>query len=179
MGLLIGLYSLLLLRLLGTFSAFCFFFLVMGGGCQMHPQSRSSKQLTLVVARLDEPGSPAVVTQNVLSLLHRELDAASRVRIIALDRVFPLAEGEVAARTEGLRHQAAIVLWGHHEGRGEKSVLNVHVELLQYLSNASAHNSRIVRSGPPFMVALPASFFLETSLASEIPLIGFFTAGLV
>src|SRR5260221_11413129 len=179
MGLLRYLYSLLFPCPLGAFSALCFFFLMMSGSCQTPPQDIPPKQITLVVAGLDEPGSSAVVTQNVLSLLHRELDGESRVRIIALDRALPLAEGEGAARAEGERRQAAIVLWGRHEGREEKSVLNVRVELLQYLSNASTYNSYIVRSGPPFMVALPTSFFLETSPTSNTSVIGFFTAGLV
>ncbi len=145
----------------------------------MLPQATSPKQVTLVVAGLDEPGLPAVVTQHVISLLHQQFDAESRVHIIALDHALPLAEGEAVARAEGEQLQAAMVLWGRQKGRGEQSVLNVHVELLQYLPNASTQNSRIVRSGPPFMVALPTSFFFETSPTSETSVIGFFTAGLV
>src|SRR5215813_4838373 len=137
----------------------CCSLLLASGGCQVHPQEQSSRKIKILVTGFDGPGSSSKVTQKVLSSLYREFDQDSHVQIVDLGRALAPAESEATARTEGERHQAAIVLWGRSEVAEEKSISSVHFEMIQQLYELSILQSRTSRSGLTFTVTTPESFF--------------------
>lgn len=138
-------------------------FLLAGAfGYQLTRRYRTPK-LVLLIADLEgaeRQYNSSQMARSLRSTLSRD------VKIIALKKAFDEAEGSAAARAQGVKHQAAIVVWGHRLASQAEAVVEIHVELLK----------------PPKGVPEPSliqsfAFQMPSSAQTSIPTL--FTAGAV
>jgi hypothetical protein len=100
-----------------------------GVGYHLCQQARPPTKVILLVADFDGPEPQKYrVTETVLTSLRAALEPYDDVQVEALGRAITEAEGSAAARAEGEKRQAAIVIWGWYGVTAEAVPLSVHLD---------------------------------------------------
>jgi tetratricopeptide (TPR) repeat protein len=149
-----------------------------GVGYHLYQQAQPATKAIILVANFDGPDPQKYrVTETVLSRLHAALEPYDDVQLEALGRVITEAEGSAAARAEGERRKATIVIWGWY-GTTDPMPLSVHFEMLhppKYMPELGLEARGQVRT---MTVARLESFALQTRLSAEMTYLTLFTVGM-
>jgi tetratricopeptide (TPR) repeat protein len=149
-----------------------------GVGYYLCKQARPPGKVIILVANFDGPKPQEYrVTEKVLEKLRLALARYDDVRVKALGQPITEAEGSDAARAEGEKHKAAIVIWGWYGLPGEAVPLSVHFEVLrslEYMPELGLEAKGLVRTMD--MTELE-SFTLQTHLSAEMAYLSLCTVG--
>ena len=155
--------------------------LLIAGGVayQRYQQAQPPTKVIILVANFDGPEQQRYrVTETVLTRLSVALEPYKDVQLEALGRAITEAEGSAAARTEGEKRKAAIVIWGWYGATAEAVPLSVHFEVLRppkYMPELGPEAKGQVRITA---VTGLESFTLQTMLSAEMAYLSLFTVGM-
>jgi tetratricopeptide (TPR) repeat protein len=154
--------------------------LTMGGvGNHLYQQARPPTKVILLVADFDGPEPQKYrVTETVLARLRQALARYDDVQVETLGRAITEAQGSAAARAEGEKRQAAIVIWGWYGATAEAVPLSVHFEVLrspEYMPELRPEAKGQVQT---MAVSELESFTLQTHLSAEMTYLSLFTVGM-
>ena len=150
-----------------------------GVGYHLYRQAQPPSKVILLVADFDGPEPQKYrVTETVLTRLRTALKPYDDVEVEALGRAITEAEGSAAARAEGEKRQAAIVIWGWYGATEEAVPLSVHFEVLRppkYMPELGLETKGQVQT---MAVAELESFTLQTRLSAEMAYLSLFIMGM-
>jgi tetratricopeptide (TPR) repeat protein len=150
-----------------------------GVGYHLYQQAQPPDKVILLVADFDGPEPQKYrVTETVLARLRAALEPYDDVQVQALGRAITEAEGSAAARAEGEKRQAAIVLWGWYGATAEAVPLSVHFEVLRPSKYMPALGLEAKGQVQTMAVAELESFTLQTRLSAEMAYLSLFTVGM-
>jgi tetratricopeptide (TPR) repeat protein len=155
-------------------------FIVTAGGIGYHfyRQYRPPDKIILLVADFDGPDPQKYrVSETVLTRLRAALEPYPDVRVEALGRAITEAEGSDAARAEGEKHKAAIVIWGWYGATAETVPLSVHFELLRPPKHMPELGSEAKGDVRTLSIAELEQFTLQTNLSAELAYVSLVTVG--
>jgi len=154
--------------------------LAVGGvGYHLYQQAQPPTKVILLVADFDGPEPENYrVTETVLARLRAALEPYDDVQVEALGRAITEAEGSAAARAEGEKRKAAIVLWGWYGVTAEAVPLSVHFEILCPLRCAPKLRPEARGQVQTMAVAELESLTLPTRLSVEMAYLSLFTVGM-
>jgi len=108
--------------------------LLTAGGVVYHryQQAQPPTKVIILIADFDGPEPQKYrVTEIVLARLRQALEQYDDVKVEALGRAITEAEGSAAARAEGEKRKATIVIWGWYGATAEAVPRSVHFEVLR------------------------------------------------
>jgi tetratricopeptide (TPR) repeat protein len=150
-----------------------------GVGYHFYQQAQPPTKVIFLMADFDGPEPQKYrVTETVLARLRAALEPYDDVEVKALGRAIPEAEGSAAARTEGEKRKATIVIWGWYGVTAEAVPLSVHFEVLrppEYMPELGLEAKGLVQA---MAVAELESFDLQTQLSAEMAYLSLFTVGM-
>lgn len=148
-------------------------------GYHVYEKHQSPDEMVVLVANFDGPSSQEYrVTDIVLHRLTTALESYDDVRIIPLDRTITEAGGSMAARAEGQKQNATIVIWGWYGLTEAKVPLSVHFEVLHpppLMPPMGAEVSGELRMVP---TADLQDVTLQLQLSDELAYLSLFTIGM-
>jgi hypothetical protein len=148
-------------------------------GYHLYQQAQPPSKVILLVADLDGPEPQKYrVTETVLARLCAALEPYDDVEVKALGRAIIEQEGSAAARAEGEKHKAAIVLWGWYGVTTEAVSLSVHFEVLRPLEHMPELELEAKGQVQTMAVAELESFTLQTRLSAEMAYLTLSTIGM-
>jgi len=102
-------------------------------GYHRYQQAQPPDKVILLVADFEGPEPQKYrVTETVLARLRAALEPYKKdVQVEALGRAITEVEGSAAARAEGEKRKATIVLWGWYGATAEAVPLSIHFEVLR------------------------------------------------
>ncbi|MFQ6058738.1 MAG: tetratricopeptide repeat protein [Anaerolineae bacterium] len=161
-------------------SVFVIPFLIAGGAYYYrYQQAQPPTKVIILVANFDGPEQKKYrVTETVLGRLRQALEGYDDVQVEALGQAITEAEGSDAARAEGEKRKAAIVIWGWYGVTAEAVPLSVHFEVLRppkYMPELGPEAKGQVQA---MAVAELESFTLQTDLSAEMAYLNLFTVGM-
>jgi tetratricopeptide (TPR) repeat protein len=150
-----------------------------GAGYHLYRQAQPPNKVIVLIADFDGPQPEQYrVTETVLGRLRAALKPYDDVRVVALGRAITEAEGSAAARAEGERCKAAVVIWGWYGVTEEVVPLSVHFELLR--PPEAMPELGPTAQGQVQMLAVSGleSFTLQTRLSDEMAYLSLFSVGM-
>jgi len=150
-----------------------------GVGYYFYQQARPPHKIIILIANFDGPEPEKYrVTETVLARLRAALERYRDLQVEALGRAITEQEGKEAARAEGEKRKAAIVIWGWYGVTKEVVPISVTFELLRppkYMPELGPEAKGMVRT---MAVAELESFTLQTRLSEEMTYLSLFTVGM-
>ena len=150
-----------------------------GVGYNLYQQAQPPAKVVILVADFDGPEPQKYrVTETVLARLRQALEQYDDVQVKAMGRAITEAEGSAAARAEGEKCKATIVIWGWYGVTAEAVPLSVHFEVLRppkYMPELGPEAKGLVQT---MAVAELESFTLQTKLSAEMAYLSLFTVGM-
>ena len=148
-------------------------------GYHLYQQAQPPAKVILLVANFAGPEPQKYrVTETVLARLRAALEPYDDVQVVALGQTITEAEGSAAARAEGEKRKAAIVVWGWYGVTAEAVPLSVHFEVLRppkYMPELGPEAKGLVQT---MAVTELESFTLQTRLSAEMAYLSLFTVGM-
>ena len=150
-----------------------------GVGYHLYQLAQPPDKVIILVADFGGPEPQKYrVTETVLARLCAALEEYDDVQVEALGRAITQAEGSAAARAEGKKRQAAIVIWGWYGVTAEAVPLSVHFEMLrppEYMPELRPEAKGQVQT---MAVAELEGFALQTRLSAEMAYLSLFSVGM-
>jgi len=142
-------------------------------------EAQPPTKIILLIADLDGPDPKKYrVTETVLARLRTELELYEDVQVVALGWCITEAEGSAAARAEGEKRKAAVVIWGWYGVTAEAVSISVHFDVLRspkYMPELGLGTKGLAQT---MAVAELESFTLQTRLSAEMSYLSLFTVGM-
>ena len=142
-------------------------------------EAQPPTKIILLIADFDGPDPKNYrVTETVLARLSTELELYEDVQVVALGWCITEAEGSAAARAEGEKRKAAVVIWGWYGVTAEAVSISVHFDVLRspkYMPELGLGTKGLAQT---MAVAELESFTLQTRLSAEMSCLSLFTVGM-
>ncbi|MEL7408016.1 MAG: tetratricopeptide repeat protein, partial [Cyanobacteria bacterium J06558_2] len=145
-------------------------------GIYRHHVQSPAKNFIILVAKFEDSNSKDYsVTQEIFSHLEREMNSYSDVKVEKLDKSLLSIR---AAREEGKRKKAAIVIWGRYPIIGKIVPFSVNFEILNQPPEFPELEPAVKGQSQPKAIDQLTSFKLQTTLSQEMTYLSFFTLGM-
>lgn len=166
-------------RYIATACVVVFVLLLCSYGGWRYVQSLPSDEVVILVAEFDgKDGQSYRVTETVLQRLKDATKSYKNVQIKALGKAIREQGGHEAAREEGKKEKAAIVIWGWY-GTTKVAPISVNFEVLQPSEYLPEFGDPVNGKVQTFALSELESFQLQMRLSSKMNYLTLFTLGMV